>query len=168
MEMRRAPLPSACRYCTVIFVGGPLRACACACDASTTTSLSVSQTRTRSASPPWRVLEVCLECSMTRRIVSFPKHLIYSLPGPGIGWPRVCKFAMAGLDFAFLPSQPDKALSHFLPSRPPLTMSMSMSIHVLSPATINPKRCRICPMLSSRVKAAFFILPEHSRRRIIP
>jgi hypothetical protein len=57
---------------------------------------------------------------MTRRIVSFLKHLIYSRPAP----------AMAGLDVGFLPSQPDKALSHFLPSRPPLTMSMS--IHVLA------------------------------------
>jgi hypothetical protein len=59
-----------------------------------------------------------------------PKHLIYSRPAPGIGRQRVCKFAMAGLHFGFLPSQPDKALSHFLPSRPPLTMSMS--IHVLA------------------------------------
>jgi len=67
---------------------------------------------------------------MTRRIVSFLKHLIYSRPGPAIGRQRVCKFAMAGLHFGFLPSQPDKALSHFLPSRPPLTMSMS--IHVLA------------------------------------
>lgn len=51
---------------------------------------SVTQTRARSVNEPWRVLKVCLDCAMTRRICFIPEAPDLAWTWPAIGWQLGC------------------------------------------------------------------------------